>query len=124
MVGTHLTVDSLTVRRDMTVYELVVNQIRGSNGALWVTDTAKISAVAGDRLTIDTGGQSSLVPFAVNDLLRCQRWTGVGTKFYVLRVTAVGTNFIDTVAFSLNPAKIGEKACIGSPLFNIRSNCL
>src|SRR5690606_34979526 len=72
----HLTIDRLTVRGRMDVYELVVNQIRGTNGALWVSDSAKVASVSGNRLTIDTGGDTSFVPFVVNDLLRCQRWNG------------------------------------------------
>ncbi len=90
-----LTVDNLTVRKEMSVYELVINQIRGTNGALWVSDSAKVAGVSGTRLTIDTGGSSTLVPFAVNDLIRCQRWTGNNIKYYVARVTAVGSNYID-----------------------------
>ncbi|MCW0484070.1 phage tail protein [Gaoshiqia sediminis] len=90
-----LTVDNLTVRKEMSVYELVINKIRGTNGALWVSDAAKVSGVSGSRLTIDTGGSATLVPFVVNDLVRCQRWTGSNVKYYVARVTAVGANYID-----------------------------
>ena len=91
----HLTIDELTVRKAMSVYELVINQIRGTNGALWVSDAAKVSAVAGNRMTIDTAGSSSLVPFMVNDVIRCQRWTGSNVKYYVATVTEVGSNYID-----------------------------
>ncbi|MGD9931766.1 MAG: phage tail protein [Mangrovibacterium sp.] len=90
-----LTVDNLTVRKEMSVYELVINKIRGTNGALWVSDAAKVSGVSGSRLTIDTGGSVTLVPFVLNDLVRCQRWTGSNVKYYVARVTAVGSNYID-----------------------------
>jgi len=93
----HLTVDRLTVRGRMDVYELAVNQIRGTNGAQWVSDSAKVESVSGNRLFIDTGGDTSFVPFAVNDLLRCQRWNGKNIKYYVVRVTAVGSNYIDVV---------------------------
>ena len=93
----HLTIDRLTVRGRMDVYELAVNQIRGTNGAQWVSDSAKVESVSGNRLFIDTGGDTSFVPFVVNDLLRCQRWNGKNIKYYVVRVTAVGSNYIDVV---------------------------
>lgn len=106
---TQLTVDRLTVRQRMDVYELVVNQIRGTNGALWVSDSAKVASVSGNRLTIDTGGDTSFVPFVVNDLLRCQRWNGKNIKYYVVRVTAVGSNYIDvTLVNGSSPREAGD----------------
>src|SRR5690554_5424672 len=93
----------------MDVYELVVNQIRGTNGALWVSDSAKVASVSGNRLTIDTGGDTSFVPFVVNDLLRCQRWNGNNVKYYVVRVTAVGSNYIDvTLVAGSSPREAGD----------------
>jgi hypothetical protein len=106
---TQLTVDRLTVRQRMDVYELVVNQIRGTNGALWVSDSAKVASVSGNRLTIDTGGDTSFVPFVENDLLRCQRWNGKNIKYYVVRVTAVGSNYIDvTLVNGSSPREAGD----------------
>ena len=105
----HLTVDRLTVRGRMDIYELVVNQIRGTNGALWVSDSAKVASVSGNRLTIDTGGDTSFVPFVVNDLLRCQRWNGNNVKYYVVRVTAVGSNYIDVALVAgSSPREAGD----------------
>jgi hypothetical protein len=37
-----LTIDNLIVRKTMNVYELVVNKISATNGALWVSDSGKI----------------------------------------------------------------------------------
>jgi hypothetical protein len=39
-----LTVDNLVVRKTMNVYELVVNKISATNGALWVSDSGKIKS--------------------------------------------------------------------------------
>ena len=36
-----LTIDNLVVRKILNVYELVVNQIRATNGSLWVTNSAE-----------------------------------------------------------------------------------
>jgi hypothetical protein len=41
----HLTVDYLTVRRAMEVFELVVNRISATNGSLWVTDSCEVEYV-------------------------------------------------------------------------------
>lgn len=86
--------DNLTVRKQFNVYELVLNKISGTNGALAVTDTIKIDTVTetstGYDCTIDTGGNTIAVPFQVDDLLRCQVWNGTGLKYYFAKVTAVG----------------------------------
>lgn len=37
-----LTIDNLIVRKLLSVYELVVNQIRATNGTLWVTNSATV----------------------------------------------------------------------------------
>lgn len=89
--------DRLTVRKDFTVYELIVNQIRATNGSLWVSDAIKIESVAksGNNYVckIDTDQGTIYVPFVVNDILRCQRFNGRSMKYYVARVTA--TNYTD-----------------------------
>jgi len=91
----HATFDKLTVRKEMNVYELVINQIRATNGSVWVSDAIKIFGVTVSgtnyNCTIDTDGNKVGVPFLVNDILRCQRWTGRNVKYYVARVTAIGT---------------------------------
>lgn len=43
-----LTVDYLTVRKAMMVYELIINKIQATNGSLWVTDSGKIKVVYRD----------------------------------------------------------------------------
>lgn len=72
-----LEVDDLYVRGRMNVYELVIQQIRATNGNVFVTDSAKISAVtfiSGTtyELTVD-GNTNDYQPFAVGDILRAQR---------------------------------------------------
>lgn len=89
-----LTVDNLWVRKTMNVYELIINQIRATNGALWVSDAIKINYVIPQSATlftcgIDTDDGNIIQPFAVNDLIRCQKWTGRGIKYYTARVTLI-----------------------------------
>ena len=84
-----LTVDNLIVRKGLNVYELIINQIRGTNGSLWVSDSAKIDRVDGDTCYIDTDDGNLIQPFAVNDIIRCQKFTGRGIKYYSAQVTAI-----------------------------------
>lgn len=92
------TFDNLTVRKEFNVYELVINKISGSNGAIAVTDSAEIWRVLDHdefnwHIEIDTKEGTIQVPFRVNDLLRCQRWNGKGIKYYFARVTDYGSGW-------------------------------
>lgn len=84
-----LTVDNLVVRKAMMVYELIINQIRGTNGSLWVSDSAKIDSVTGSACYIDTDEGNIYQPFAVNDIVRCQKFTGRGIKYYSAQVLSI-----------------------------------
>ncbi len=87
------TFDNLTVRKEMSVYSLLVQQIRANNGSLWVSDSAKITEVVeadGCYLCeVDTDGGALPIPFMEGDWLRCQRWTGKDIKYYTAKVIFV-----------------------------------
>lgn len=88
----NLSVDNLWVRKAMTVYELIINKIRATNGSLWVTDAVEITGslpVGGTVYAcfIDTDDNNISIPFVVNDVVRCQKWTGRGIKYYSAVVT-------------------------------------
>ena len=87
-----LELDRLSVRKDFTVYELIVSQIRASNGSIWVSDAIKILDVSENNntyvCTIDTDGGTIYVPFVNGDILRCQRFNGKNMKYYVAEVIA------------------------------------
>lgn len=69
--------DDLWVRGSMNVYEMVINQIRATNGSLWISDASKATSASYDStnqrivLRFQTG---SLVPFIAGDILRSKRW--------------------------------------------------
>jgi hypothetical protein len=79
-----LSVDNLYVRKALNVYELIINQIRATNGSLWVSDSAKLDCDAvlqGSgyyRCYIDTDDGNVYQPFVIDDVVRCQRFTGRG----------------------------------------------
>lgn len=92
-------VDNLTVRGTLSVYELLIQQIRATNGSIFVSAAAKIESVSGTGpyTLIVEGGSSDYAPFAVGDVIRAQR-VSLGTSTLVwqsdLTVTAinVGSN--------------------------------
>lgn len=68
-------IDELSVRGRMRVYELLVQQIRATNGSIFVSSSAKVASVIGSgpyTITIDAKG-TDFCPFAEGDLLRAQR---------------------------------------------------
>ncbi|WP_313515127.1 hypothetical protein [Sphingobacterium sp.] len=91
-----LELDRLTVRKDFTVYELIVSQIRATNGSLWVSDSTKIKTVtsvgAEFECKIDTDGDTIWIPFQQGDIVRCQRFNGRSMKYYTARVVSINTN--------------------------------
>jgi len=64
--------DNLSIRGTLSVYELVINQIRATNGTLIVSSAGKIDSVAGSNWTFEDPNASNLCAFAVNDLVIIQ----------------------------------------------------
>ncbi|WP_181127822.1 hypothetical protein, partial [Parapedobacter indicus] len=89
------TFDKLTVRKEMNVYELIINQIRATNGSVWISDAIKINGVTqigGNYFCeIDSDNGTIAVPFVVDDIIRCQRWTGRNVKYYVARIISTSS---------------------------------
>ncbi|MFD2597529.1 hypothetical protein ACFSQ3_01090, partial [Sphingobacterium corticis] len=87
--------DRLTVRQDFNVYELIVNQLRSTNGSLIVSDGIKITGATPSGVnylcTIDTDGGTIGVPFRVDDILQTQVYNGSSMKYFVARVIAVNS---------------------------------
>lgn len=61
----------------MDVYQMIINQIRATNGSLWISDASKATSASYSSatnaliLSFQTG---SLVPFIAGDILRSKRW--------------------------------------------------
>lgn len=98
----HFEVDDIVVRGRMSVYELLIRQIRATNGSIFVTSSAKIKNVApisgGYRVSTVASGETSTTDlshgFLAGDLIRSQRtkWNGsVSAGIYQsdLQVTTV-----------------------------------
>lgn len=78
----NLELDNLTIRGQLSVYELLIRQIRATNGAIFVSASAKVKSVVGTTIIFEdpsyTGG-TYLCPFAAGDLLIVQRFRPDGT---------------------------------------------
>lgn len=103
--------ESLSLRTGLTVPELVVKKITGQGGSIAVTDTMKITEVVGNVCKFDTAGGTIFNPFAVGDLLRCQRWDN-GIKYYTAQVTA-----IDVDSFTVIVIHGGDAPAAGDEVF-------
>ena len=111
-----LELNDLTVRGRLSVYELLIRQIRATNGNVFVSDSAKVTSVSGSgpyTLSVDTGDVHG---FAVGDLIRAQRFTGTGTYQVNMQVTSVTDTktFLATLTSGDAPASDMEFVRLGS----------
>ena len=90
----NLTIDKLTVRQVMTVFELLVEKIRSVGGQIVV------SAANGKIKTVEeVDGYYKITfeqenTFVAHDLMRCQTFTGGNLKSYWVEVAAVDGNSV------------------------------
>ena len=76
----HLEVSDATIRGTLSVYELLIQQIRASNGAIFVSSSAKVESASGlsasdddGTITFEDPSNNNICPFAANDLIMMQR---------------------------------------------------
>ena len=83
----HLVLDNLSIRGTMTVWELLIMQIRATNGSLFVTSAARVASVtdlgsSSYRIEFETDTNKPH-PFANNDLILAKRvHLGTGSGGY------------------------------------------
>lgn len=88
--GGEATFDSLTVRGTLRVYELLLEQLRATNGNVVVSDAArlKVQSVSGSTVTLAAVENDSdrYIPFAVGDLVLAQRfnWNATARQYDVV----------------------------------------
>ena len=77
-----MTLDNLVVRGTMSVYEMVIQQIRATNGSIIVSSSGKVESVAGyssgsdnvGTITFESTVSGTLTcPFVVDDIIMMQR---------------------------------------------------
>lgn len=108
-----LEVDNLIIRNRISVYELLVNQIRATNGGMFVSSVGKIASAtissgtlgALDSIYILTLDANITHGFAVGDLIRARRWISTAVSYDIkMEVTAVTTTSPVTITAKLKEA--------------------
>lgn len=97
-----LETDRLSVRQDMSVNTLVINQAEGRGGmeidtAAYIDGVTRVEDTPGGYVCyFDQKGGSVANLFHVDDVAFCNRWTpeNADLKFYRRKVTAVGADYI------------------------------
>ena len=85
----HLTVDTLTARQRMVIYEMLISKIRSVNGQLWVSAAngtiAKVVERENDfEITLEDDNT-----FMVGDYMRCQVFSGADFRSYWVEISGV-----------------------------------
>lgn len=95
------TLDYLTVRKTMQVYELVYSQVYGLGGSVIISDLNKIASaeLLSDnetyRCVIDTMDDTMRMNLRVGDIVRMQRSSGINVRYFYGHVTAVTPDYFD-----------------------------
>lgn len=97
----YLDLDNLTLRGSMTVYELLIKQIRATNGGIVVSAAnARVKRVDGSDSIAHLPGDTVKVwyeqgnPFKAGDFVRCMKWDTAHNRMhqYWAKVKAIGTD--------------------------------
>lgn len=97
----YLDLDNLTLRGSMTVYELLIKQIRATNGGIVVSAVnGRVKRVDGSDSIAHIPGDTVKVwyeqgnPFKAGDFVRCMKWDTAHNRMhqYWAKVKAIGTD--------------------------------
>ena len=99
----NLELDNVTIRKAMTVFEMVISKIHSVNGGLVISPAnGKVTSVSetGSSYVLGTDGDS----FADGDLVRCQSYSSKGMKYYWVPVSSEGSGIISCPKSAFNGA--------------------
>jgi hypothetical protein len=107
----NMELDTLTVRKVMNIFELIINKIRSVNGGLIISPgNGKIKTVtlADEVYTLEIEGD---ITFAAGDLVRCQTFRTTGSKYYWVPLVSVSDNNITVAASSFTSSlpEVGDE---------------
>jgi hypothetical protein len=106
----NLELDNLTVRKAMTIFELIISKIRAVNGGLVVSPAnGKVKSVllTNGIYRLEIEGD---MMFVADDLVRCQTFAKTGARYYWVRITSVSGQyiFINKTEFTSSVPAIGD----------------
>ena len=88
-----LTLDYLTVRKAMRIYELLISKIRAVNGGLVISSAnAKIKSVCINGNEYQIYPQDDEITFYNHDIARCQVFSSPNLRYYQLEVDSLATD--------------------------------
>lgn len=82
----NIEIDTATIRKTLTVFELLIQKIRAIKGALAVTQAnGKVKGITESEMyySLVIEDENSFMP---GDLVRCQTWRQTGSRYYWARV--------------------------------------
>lgn len=86
--------DSITIRKTLTAFELLISKIRAVKGSLAITQAnGKIKKVLDQSLVYSLEIEDTM-SFVSGDLVRCQTWQTTGSIYYWVTVVRVEGNSI------------------------------
>ena len=106
----NLELDNITVRKAMTIFELIISKIRAVNGGLVISPAnGKVKSVllTNDIYRLEIEGD---MMFVTDDLVRCQTFAKTGARYYWVRITSVSGQyiFINKTEFTSSVPAIGD----------------
>ena len=118
-----LTVDNMFIRGRLSVYELLIQQIRATNGAIFVTSSAKVLSTSslsasdsGGDITFEDPSGHGICPFLANDLIMMQRV--VPGSLVAGSSTAGSTNVIKKLVYKVSSVSGATATVIAATGFN------
>ncbi len=132
-----LELDNMIIRGALRAYEFIIQKIRASNGAIWVSDAAKcVEGITYDdasilfRITFD----EDYNVFREGDIIKTQAWNGteIYSEEYVVETidgssaglsprSTVGINKNDGLALGYNDSSIAQMVDVDASAFSIGS---
>ena len=106
----NLELDNITVRKAMTIFELIISKIRAVNGGLVISPAnGKVKSVllTNGIYRLEIEGD---MMFVADDLVRCQTFAKTGARYYWVRITSVSGQyiFINKTEFASSVPAIGD----------------
>ena len=106
----NLELDNITVRKAMTIFELIISKIRAVNGGLVISPAnGKVKSVllTNGIYRLEIEGD---MMFVADDLVRCQTFAKTGARYYWVRITSVSGQyiFINKTEFTSSVPAVGD----------------
>jgi len=76
----HAEFSSASIRGTLSVYELLLQQLRATNGSVLITAVAKIESIDGSDITFEDPSDNGVCPFHTNDIVMVQRANLTGSS--------------------------------------------